>query len=210
MAVGVEFFFDLSSPWTRLAFHNITGVLADTRAEIVWRPFLVGGVFNAVNPAVYSERSKVDSPRMKNTFTWLREWAELAGVAMHFPSPHHPLRSVSAMRFCCALEKDQTALRQFCQQAFEACFRDQENLDDISVLIAIADGCGLDGEALARRAATDDIKQHLRANTDEAIQRGAFGSPTLFVGGKYMYFGNDQLPLVRQRVLALQGNGGPA
>lgn len=209
MAVGVEFFFDLSSPWTRIAFHNITGVLDDTQARIVWKPFLVGGVFNAVNPDVYTQRSKVDSPRMQHTFTWLREWAALAGVAMNFPSVHHPLKSVTAMRFCCVLEEDQDTLYRFCQSAFEACFRDQENLDDQAVLIAIANQCGLDGQALAERAAQEDIKRKLRANTDEAIQRGAFGSPTIFVGGEHLYFGNDQLPLVHQRVLALQSTPGP-
>jgi 2-hydroxychromene-2-carboxylate isomerase len=202
MPPTVEFFFDLSSPWTRIAFHNITRVLADTGAQITWRPILVGAVFNAVNREVYAARANADSPRMKLSNQWLHEWAELAGVAMNFPSAHHPLKSVSAMRFCCVIEDDQQALYRFSETAFEAYFRDQQNLDDPAVLVRIANRCGLDGEDIARRSVLDGNKARLRSNTQEAIDRGAFGSPTLFVGGDHMYFGNDQLPLVKKRVLA--------
>lgn len=147
MACQVEFFFDLSSPWTRLAFHNIGPILAETGASVTWRPFLVGGVFNAVNPSVYQAR-KSNSPRMARSFEWLKEWAELADVAMNFPSPHHPVKSLWAMRACCGLEDRQADLHRFAEAAFEAYFRDQRNLDEPEVLRAIADECGLDGAAL--------------------------------------------------------------
>ncbi|MBL8554308.1 MAG: 2-hydroxychromene-2-carboxylate isomerase [Phenylobacterium sp.] len=194
----LEFFFDLSSPWTRLAFHNVQPILRETGATVTWKPFLVGGVFNAVNPAVYAGRENPDSPRMRHTWAWLKDWARLAGVPMNFPSPHHPVRSVHAMRFCCALEDDQAALVRFAEAAFHAYFADQRNLDDPAVLIDVANACGLDGEALAARTADDDVKQRLRDNTQAVIDRGGFGSPTMFVDGARIYFGNDQLPLVRQ------------
>lgn len=148
----LEFFFDLSSPWTRLAFHNVQPILRETGASVTWRPFLVGGVFNAVNPAVYASRTVPESPRNRLTWKWLKDWARLAGVAMEFPSPHHPVRSVHAMRFCCALEADQAALFAFATAAFEAYFGAARNLDDPEVLV----------------------------------------------------FGNDQLPLVRQALMAAQ------
>ncbi|HPU15530.1 MAG TPA: 2-hydroxychromene-2-carboxylate isomerase [Polymorphobacter sp.] len=201
--VKVEFFFDLSSPWTRLAFHNIAPIIAETGASIVWRPFLVGGVFNAVNEAVYAGRANPDLPKNRNVFNWLLEWAELAGVPMNFPSRHHPLKSINAMRFCCALEADQAQLHAFATHAFDAYFTQQRNLDDMSCLVAVADECGLPGAQIAAAAQTGDIKTALRRNTDEAIRRGAFGSPTIFVDDKFMYFGNDQLPLVKQRILKL-------
>ena len=197
----VEFFFDLSSPWTRLAFHNIQPILAETGAHVTWRPFLVGGVFNAVNQSVYASREQPDAPKHRHTWTWLKAWARLAGVPMNFPSAHHPVKSVHAMRFCCALEDDQAALARFAEAAFDAYFREQRNLDDPAVLVEVANACGLDGAALASRSQDDDVKQRLRANTQEVIDRGGFGSPTIFVEGE-IYFGNDQLPLVRQ---ALQG-----
>lgn len=209
----LEFFYDLSSPWTRLAFHNVQPIVAETKALIVWRPFLVGGVFNAVNDSVYAGRADPDSAKNRNTFKWLKDWSRLAGVPMNFPSRHHPVKSVHAMRFCCALEEDQDALFRFSDAAFNAYFTDKRNLDDPDVLAAIATEVGLDGARLAALAQDEAAKARLRANTQEAIDRGAFGSPTMFVDKTGIYFGNDQLPLVRQALLEaadLHANSSPS
>ena len=123
---------------------------------------------------------------------------------MNFPSAHHPLRSIHAMRFCCALEDNQTDLFRFAKAAFDAYYTDQANLDDPDVLVKIADNLGLNGELLRGMSQQQAIKDHLRANTDEAIARGAFGSPSIYVpfgDGERLYFGNDQLPLVEWAVL---------
>jgi 2-hydroxychromene-2-carboxylate isomerase len=205
MSVPVEIFFDLSSPWTRIAFHNFRAWSAGRDLVVRWRPFLVGGVFNAVNQSVYAARENPDNAKFRLSFVWLKEWAALVGVPMNFPSAHHPLKSVHAMRYCCALEDDQDALARFAEAAFHAYFADQRNLDDPDVLKAVAAEAGFDAEALAARSAEQACKDRLRANTQEAIDRGAFGSPTFFVGGTYMYFGNDQLPLVCQRIALLEG-----
>ena len=197
----VEFFYDLSSPWTFMAFNAIRPILDEAGTGMTLRPVLVGGIFNAVNQGVYANRANADSPKSRATAKWTREWAAFAGVPMNFPSPYHPLRSVHAMRFCCALEDNQAALDRFSRAAFEAYFRDQRNLDDPAELVAVADACGLDGAALADMAQSQPAKDRLRANTDDAIARGAFGSPTIFVDTQHMYFGNDQLPLVRARLM---------
>ena len=195
----VEFYFDLSSPWTYLAFNNIQPIIEQNGAEIIWKPFLVGGVFNAVNQDVYAARENPDNRKFVHSFRVLKDWAALAGLPMNFPSEHHPVKSVHAMRFCCALEDDQAALHKFATAAFDAYYGDQRNLDDPEVLIAIANDLGMDGNALAARTQEQTIKDRLRANTEEAIDRGAYGSPSIFVpfgDGERMYFGNDQLPLV--------------
>jgi 2-hydroxychromene-2-carboxylate isomerase len=192
MTVKVDFYFDLSSPWTCLAFHNIQPIIADTGAKIVWKPFLVGGVFNAVNQSVYSARENPDNPKFVHSFRVMKDWAALAGIPMNFPSEHHPVKSVHAMRACCALEEDQAALHKFAT----------------AVLAAIANEIGMDGEALVARTQEQAVKDRLRANTEEAIARGAYGSPSIFVpfgDGERMYFGNDQLPLVN-RAIKLAGN----
>jgi len=198
----LEFFFDLSSPWTRIAFHNVQPILEETGSTVTWRPFLVGGVFNAVNKSVYEGRADPDNPKIRHSNKWLQDWARLAGLPMKFPSEHHPVRSVHAMRFCCVLEEHQDDLFRFASAAFDAYFREERNLDDPDVLIAIAASCGLEGEDIARQASTDPIKLKLRQNTQEVIDRGGFGSPTIFVNGSDIYFGNDQLPLVRQALSA--------
>ncbi len=204
MSVRVEFFYDLSSPWTRIAFANFREGIAGRDVVVTWRPFLVGGVFNAVNQSVYESRANPDNPKFRLSFTWLKEWARLAGVAMNFPSSHHPVKSVHAMRFCCALEEQPEDLLQFSEAAFEAYFGEARNIDDPEVLEDIANGCGLDGAALRAASASEAVKARLRASTEEAIARGAFGSPTIFVDGAFMYFGNDQLPLVMQRIVMME------
>lgn len=196
MTRHVEFFFDLSSPWTCLAFHNLPGVLERAGATATYRPILVGGVFNAVNPAVYAAREQVDNRRMQHSWKILKDWARLAGVPMNFPSPYHPAKSVHAMRFAAAIEDDQAALLRFARAAFASYFDRQENLDDPDVLEAVADAEGLNGAAVRAASTTDAVKARLRANTEEVVARGGYGSPTMFVGDTDMYFGNDQLPLV--------------
>ncbi len=200
----IEFFFDLSSPWTYFAFNNIQPVVERTGADILWRPFLVGGVFNAVNQSVYASREDTKGPKARFFLKSLRDWANWSGLPLNFPSPHHPVRSVHAMRFCCALEDDQDALFRFADATFTAYFDRQENLDEPDILVAIANTIGLDGENLRAQSQSDPVKAKLRANTDEVIERGGFGSPSIFVDGEDMYFGNDQLPLV-ERALSETG-----
>ena len=194
----IEFFYDLSSPWTYLAFTNLFGVLERNQCCAALRPILVGGVFNAVNPAVYAAREQLDNRRLQHSWKVLKNWAALAGVEMNFPSQYHPAKSVNAMRFACALAGDMPALTDFTRAAFQSYFERQENLDDPEVLVAVANSVGLDGPAIRAASQTDAAKALLRTNTDELIARGGYGSPTMFVDGTDMYFGNDQLPLVEQ------------
>jgi 2-hydroxychromene-2-carboxylate isomerase len=192
----VEFFYDLSSPWTYLAFTNLQPILERTGAEAVLRPILVGGVFNAVNQSVYAAREATDNRKMNHAWKVMKDWSELAGVEMHFPSQYHPAKSVVAMRMACALADDMPALSKFTKAAFESYFGRQENLDDPETLVTVANSAGLDGAAIQAAAQSDAVKALLRSNTEEVIARGGYGSPTIFVDGKKMYFGNDQLPLV--------------
>lgn len=201
MTPQIEFCFDLSSPWTYLAFHNIRPLAARHGATIRWTPILVGGVFNAANPSVYAARENASSPKFRHMGKILRDWAQWTGVDLHFPSPHHPLKSVNAMRAACALEDDPAALERFAEAAFHAYFVDQRNLDDPAEVAAVADAIGMDGAALIATASSQPVKHRLRANTDALVQRGGYGSPSIFVGGDDMYFGNDQLPLVEQALV---------
>lgn len=192
----IEFFYDLSSPWTYLAFSNLSEIASRTGTRPQLRPILVGGVFNAVNQSVYAAREASDNRKLKHSWRVLKDWAALAGVEMNFPSQWHPAKSVNAMRMACSLVDDQLALAKFTKAAFESYFGAQQNLDDPEVLVAVANGVGLDGEAMRAAAQTDAIKTMLRDNTEEVIARGGYGSPTIFVDKTRMYFGNDQLPLV--------------
>ena len=192
----IEFFFDCSSPWTYLGFHNIQPLAAELGATIRWRPVLVGGVFNSVNPSVYFSREHPVPVKQAYQLKDLQDWARHAGLSIRFPPTVFPVNSVKAMRGCILLEP-QGKLVPFARAVFEAYWRDDRDISNDTVLADACERAGGDAAAFFTGIARPQIKDQLKANTDELIRRGGFGSPTLFVNGADMYFGNDRLPLVR-------------
>lgn len=191
----LEFFFDCSSPWTYLAFHKIEDVAADSGALLVWRPILVGGVFNAVNPSVYQQRENPVPVKLRYYVKDLRDWARYYGLKIGQP-PVFPVNSVKAMRGAfVALEEGK--LPVYARAVFESYWGDLEDIFESTVLERIVRRAGMDPAVFFEKIAQPEYKQKLRANTDELIERGGFGSPTMFVDGDDMYFGNDRLDLVR-------------
>jgi 2-hydroxychromene-2-carboxylate isomerase len=193
----LECFFDCSSPWTYLAFHNLQPLAAEFGAEIDWRPILVGGVFNAVNPSVYNSRDAPVPPKRAYAKKDLQDWARLAGLKILDRPSVFPVNSVRAMRACIALEPE-GKLIPFAQATFEAYWRDDKDISQIPVLAEIAARASIDDTMLFEAIERQPIKDALRANTQELMDRGGYGSPTIFVGGDDMYFGNDRLVLVRE------------
>jgi 2-hydroxychromene-2-carboxylate isomerase len=195
MARKLDFYFDCSSPWTYLAFHAIQPVAAETGAEIVWKPILVGGVFNAVNQTVYENRAKPNPLKQAYSQKDMQDWARLYGLAIKFPPTIFPVNSVKAMRGAfVALDEDK--LVPYAAAAFAAYWGDDRDLSKEDVLADIAKQAGIERQHFFAGIETDACKARLRANTDELIARGGFGSPAMFVGDE-MFFGNDRLPLVR-------------
>ena len=199
----IEFFFDCSSPWTYLAFRNIQPMAAELNAPIVWRPILVGGIFNAVNRSMYEARENFDSPKMRYMRKDMVDSAREADLPLHFPPTVFPVNSVKAMRGCLWIAEDADARAQllpFIEATFAAYFLHDQDISQDAVLAAICQQTGIDPAAFAAGITRAGIKEKLKANTDEAIARGVFGSPTCFVGDD-MYFGNDRLGRVRAAVL---------
>ena len=191
----LEFFYDCSSPWTYLAFHRIEAVCAEANAELVWRPFLVGGVFNTVNPSVYESREKPVPLKARYYAKDLADWARHYGIEIGQP-PVFPVNSVKAMRGAFVAE-EAGAISPYSRAVFEAYWGRLEDISQDAVLEGIVASVGLDKEAFFEKIARQEYKDRLRANTEELVERGGFGSPTMFVNGGDMYFGNDRLPLVR-------------
>ena len=198
----IEFFFDISSPWTYLAFHNIQPLARELGAPVRWRPFMVGGVFNTVNPSVYAAREAPVPLKAAYLAKDLQDWARHAGLAIRFPPRVFPVNSVKVMRACLVLEP-RGKLVEFATAAFETYWRDERDISQDDVLADLCDKCGVDAAELAAAISTPEVKTALKANTDELIRRGGFGSPTIFIGDD-MYFGNDRLPLVRAAWLRTQ------
>ena len=200
----LEFFYDCSSPWTYLAFHEIEALAEDAGAELVWRPILVGGVFNAVNGSVYEQRANPVPAKIRYHAKDLQDWARAYGLAIRWPSVF-PVNSVKAMRG--AIVADAFGrLPDWSRAAFEAYWGEDRDISQDAEIELLAARVGLDPAAVLAGIAEPEVKQRLRDNTDELIARGGFGSPTMFVAGSDMYFGNDRLPLVR---LALESAGDP-
>jgi 2-hydroxychromene-2-carboxylate isomerase len=203
VATRIEFFFDCSSPWTYLAFERIQPLAAEFGAEISWRPILVGGIFNAVNPGVeFKKRLETEPPRkiayyMKD----MGDWARATGLTINFPPPQHPVNSVKAMRACLVLQQ-QGRLVPWARAVFRAYFAQSLDIASDAVLAALCESVGADPARLFAEIQQQSVKDALRANVDEAIARGAFGSPTLYLDDEDMYFGVDRLQLLR---LALEG-----
>ena len=149
-------------------------------------------------------RAEPMDPKIVHNYRWLHEWAHVAGLPLVFPTAHHPVKSVLAMRSCCALEQNQPALHQFSKAAFDAYFARGENIDEPDVIRAIADACGLDGASLVSCTGEQPIKDHLRSNTEEAIERGAYGSPTMFIDD-VLYTGRT----IRAALTAIESFGRP-
>jgi 2-hydroxychromene-2-carboxylate isomerase len=191
----IEFFFDISSPWTYLAFTNIQPLAAELGATVRWKPFMVGGVFNTVNPTVYESRRTPVPSKQAYLGKSLADWARWTGVQINFPPKVFPVNSVKLMRGCLVLDA-QGQLPAFAKAGFEAYWRDDLDISQDSAVREVCARAGVDADALLAAIGAQEIKDQLRANTEELIARGGFGTPTIFLGDD-MYFGNDHLPLVR-------------
>jgi 2-hydroxychromene-2-carboxylate isomerase len=204
----IEFFFDCSSPWTYLAFHNIQPLAAELEVPIYWRPILVGGIFNSINPSVYAMRENPVPAKQAYMLKDLQDWSRHAGLKIVMPPKVFPVNSVKAMRGCIWLDQADPIstdappqMVKFAKAVFEAYWADQADISQDDVLADICEALGINVKSFFEGISHAAIKDQLKANTEEVIRRGGFGSPTMFVGDD-MYFGNDRLPLLRAAVLA--------
>lgn len=200
----IECFFDCSSPWTWLGFRNLRKLAAELGEPVAWKPVLVGGIFNTVNPSVYESRKQGVPAKQAYLKKDLADWAQHEGVDIHFPPSIFPINSVKAMRACCwllAQDGNGQRMEDFAEAVFSAYWTQDRDIAQDDVLADVAEGLGIAAAALLAAIATPEVKARLKANVDEVIARGGFGSPTFFIGGDDMYFGNDRLPLVRAAVL---------
>lgn len=197
MTQPVEFFFDISSPWTYLGFEALTAAAREDGFGICFRPFLVGGVFNTVNPSVYEARAAAANPKTRYFWKDLNDWIARSGLAIAFPPTIFPINSARAMR-CALVAADAGACEAFARRAFQLYWGEDRDITRPDVLAEACAAAGLDAAAALAAADSPELKARLRADTDEIIARGGFGTPTFYVGGTDMYFGQDRIGLVRE------------
>lgn len=194
MPKKLEFFYDCSSPWTYLAFTKIEEVAGSNGADLIWRPFLVGGVFNTVNPSVYEGRKTPVPLKAKYYVKDLQDWARFYGIKIGNPTVF-PVNSVKAMRGA-LVAHEHGKISPYSRRVFESYWGDNRDISQDDVLRDIVREVGLDDKEYFEKIASQPYKDKLRANTEELMARGGFGSPTMYVNGTSMFFGNDRLPLV--------------
>ncbi|NNL64804.1 MAG: 2-hydroxychromene-2-carboxylate isomerase, partial [Myxococcales bacterium] len=135
----------------------------------------------------------------KYMFADISRWLGRYGLELKF-NPHFPVMTVKAMRGA-LVAQEQGVFPAYHAAMFQAMWRDEKNLADEAVLAEVVAAAGIDAGKLLGRIGDDDVKARLKANTEEAVARGAFGAPTFFVGDE-MFFGNDRLDFVEEALRA--------
>jgi 2-hydroxychromene-2-carboxylate isomerase len=187
----LEFFFDYGSPYSYLADTQLPGLRERTGCEIVYRPMLLGGVFKATgNQSPFME--PVEAKRAYGGVE-MRRFVSHYGAAFQ-PNPHFPINTLRLMRVAHAAGQA-GVFPAFHQAVYPAFWVDGADLGKPEVIVSVAESAGLDGAALLEASDVPEVKDALRATTDEAVERGAFGAPTFFVGDE-MFFGADRLAFV--------------
>ncbi|TRO16422.1 2-hydroxychromene-2-carboxylate isomerase [Ectopseudomonas mendocina] len=196
MSKTLEFFFDLGSPASYLAYTQLPALCRECGAELVYRPMLLGGVFQATgnaSPAMIPSKGRY-------MIRDLARFAERYDVPMRF-NPHFPINTLTLMRLLVAVQLHQPARFGAALQAlFQAIWVDEVNMSDPARVAEVLAAAGFDAVALQAQIAEPAVKDALKGSTEEAVKRGVFGAPTCFVG-EAMFFGQDRLDFVREALI---------
>ena len=194
---AVEFFFDFGSPASYLAWTQLPALCRASGAMLIDRPMLLGGVFQATGNA-----SPVTVPaKGRYMLTDLARFAGCYGVPMRF-NPHFPVNTLALMRGAVGIQQRQPQrFEDFVAAMFKAMWVEGRNMGDPMIVAEALLQADFDPAAVLELTGDPSIKDALKANTAEAVQRGAFGAPTLFVG-EQMFFGQDRLDFVREALAA--------
>lgn len=193
MSKSVEFYFDFGSPTSYLAYTQLPAICAETEAELVYRPVLLGGVFQATG-----NTSPIAIPaKGRYTMIDIDRFARRYGVPLKM-NPHFPINTLTLMRAATGVQMRQPErFEALLACVFKGMWVDALNLGDPAVLGPLLAEAGFDPQALLTLSADQEVKDALKANTEAAIKRGMFGAPTMFVGND-MFFGQDRLDFVRE------------
>jgi len=193
----VDFYFDFGSPAAYLAATQLPKIAADAGAALVWKPMLLGGVFQATGNHSPAE-IKPKGPYMTAD---LQRYARRYGVPFAH-NPHFPINTLLLMRAASGIQAQQPErFAEFVDAIFKAIWIDGRNMNDPAVVGEVLQAAGFDAAAVLALANAQETKDKLKATTQEAVERGVFGAPTMFVG-KDMFWGQDRLDFVREYLAA--------
>ncbi len=196
----LDFYFDFGSPASYLAYKRLRQLESKYDLTVHWLPMLLGGVFKAtgnVSPVTVAAKGNYmvnqDFPRFAKRYS----------VPMQF-NPYFPINTLNLMRGAVAAHEE-GVFDRYADAVFDAMWQEQLDLGQVDVVVKTLQNAGLDAMALLELTQSDAIKQTLIANTNQAIDRGVFGAPTMFVGDE-MYFGQDRLDFIEADLKADRGS----
>jgi len=193
MASPVEFWFDVGSPAAYLAWTQLPRMAQATGASVGYRPFLLGGVFQATGNR--SPMEVVAKGRYMRDD--LQRFARRYGVGFAH-NPHFPINTLTLMRGAIGLQmREPERLPAYLDTVFQAIWVQGRNMNDPATVATVLQDAGFDAAQLQAIAADPAVKEQLKQVTQEAVQRGVFGAPTFFVGDQ-MYWGQDRLDFVQE------------
>jgi 2-hydroxychromene-2-carboxylate isomerase len=192
----LEFYFDVGSPAAYLAWTQVPRIAAETGAQLVYRPILLGGVFQSTG-----NRSPMEvAPKGRYMQDDLQRFARRYGVPYEH-NPHFPINTLLLMRGATGVQLRQPErLRAYGDAVYRAIWVEGRNMNDPGTAGAVLQDAGFDARELLALAADPQVKDKLKADTHDAVARGVFGAPTFFVGGT-MYWGQDRLDFVKEELL---------
>lgn len=196
MSTTLDFYYDVGSPTAYLAWQRLRQLRDQYKLVINFKPMLLGGVFKATenvspvaNPAKGAYMATMDMPR----------FAARYGVPLNF-NPHFPVNTLGLQRGGIAAQAA-GCLEEYLEAVFPAMWVDGKNMGDTEVVHAVLSDAGLDADGLLAATQDPEVKTGLISNTEEAVSRGAFGAPTMYIGDE-MFFGQDRLDFVEERLQA--------
>jgi 2-hydroxychromene-2-carboxylate isomerase len=197
-ARALELWFDYTCPFAYLGSLQADALAARMGVRLAWQPMLLGGVFKARSTPQKLFETLGPAKAAHNAHDMDR-WAARLGVPLRMPT-NHPMRSVDALRATLAAGIDPKVIAGF----YRAYWVDGVDIADRAVLARVLRAAGHDADAVLAEAASDRVKDDLRARTDRAIAKGIFGVPTWIVDDDHLYWGQDRLAFVEGK-----GRAGP-
>lgn len=189
MSRSFDYYLDFASPYTYLADSQIPGLVERTGAAVVYKPMVLGAVM------VGSGNAPPTTVPAKGAYMGqdLQRWLKRYDLPFEF-NPHFPVKTIFALR-CALVALEEGGFEALRDSIFRAVWSEKIDPSDLAAMKPVIERAGLDADHMVERTGDPEIKARLKANTDEAIERGVFGAPTIFVGDE-MFFGNDRLDFV--------------
>jgi 2-hydroxychromene-2-carboxylate isomerase len=189
MSKQVEFFFDVGSPASYLAWKQLASIAQRHNAEIVWRPMLLGAVFQAVGNTSPAAVPAKGAYMLKD----LKRFSAIYDVPFCF-NPFFPVNTMQLMRGVTAY-LGTSKFESYLSAIFNALWAEKLNMESPEVVAEVLSKVGIEATDFKVRISEPEVKARLKSSTEEAVARGVFGAPSFFVNGE-MFFGQDRLSFV--------------